>query len=234
KIAPERTTGDIDFAVLINDTGIYEQLKEYLIEKENFSAYSGNAFVLIWQDGTEVDLLPFGALEDENRKVTVSGTGYSSVHVDGFKEVYEEGLPTVELENNHSFKFCTLPGIVLLKLVAWDDRPEERRDDIKDIAYILLHFFDMYQETIWAEHNDLFMDDANELPSIAARVMGREIRKITERSDALHERIASILNKNTEDLTSSRAAEIMVEVTKNEVSDNFKLLEEINKGFLGG
>ena len=28
KIAPRRTTGDIDFAVLINDKGIYEILKE--------------------------------------------------------------------------------------------------------------------------------------------------------------------------------------------------------------
>ena len=28
------------------------------------------------------------------------------------------------------FKFYTLPGIVILKLLAWDDRPEKRRDDI--------------------------------------------------------------------------------------------------------
>ena len=31
KIAPRRTTTDIDFAVLINDKGTYEALKEYLI-----------------------------------------------------------------------------------------------------------------------------------------------------------------------------------------------------------
>jgi predicted nucleotidyltransferase len=55
-----------------------------------------------------VDLLPFGAIEDENRKVTIQGTGYTSVHVDGFNEVYEEGLPEVELAGRHHFKFCTL------------------------------------------------------------------------------------------------------------------------------
>ena len=67
-IPPKRTTGDIDFAVFINDKGIYEQLKEYLIKNENFSPFKENAFVLIWKDGTEVDLLPFGAVEDEDRK----------------------------------------------------------------------------------------------------------------------------------------------------------------------
>jgi len=33
-IAPRRTTGDIDFAVLINNNGVYEALKKYLIITE--------------------------------------------------------------------------------------------------------------------------------------------------------------------------------------------------------
>ncbi|WP_436490377.1 hypothetical protein [Chitinophaga sp. ARDCPP14] len=63
KITPRRTTGDIDFAVFINDKGVYEELKEYLINVQGFTSYSGNAFVIIWKDGTEVDLLPFGQLK---------------------------------------------------------------------------------------------------------------------------------------------------------------------------
>ena len=92
KIAPKRTTGDIDFAVFINDKGVFEQPYAYLIEKEGFRPYKENAFDLIYKDGTEVGLLPFGEIEDEMRKVTVVGTGYTSVHVDGFKEVYENEL----------------------------------------------------------------------------------------------------------------------------------------------
>ena len=66
KIAPRRTTGDIDFAVLINDKGIYEALKTFLVETEGFHPFKGNPLVLIWKDKTIVDLLPFGAIEDEN------------------------------------------------------------------------------------------------------------------------------------------------------------------------
>ena len=76
KLPAERTTKDIDFAVLINDKGLYEALKKYLIDEEGFQPYSGNAFVLL-KDGTPVDLLPFGDIEDEDRKVTVEGTGYT-------------------------------------------------------------------------------------------------------------------------------------------------------------
>lgn len=88
KIAPKRTTGDIDFAVLINDKGVYEALKQHLIETEGFHSSHDNAFVLLWKDKIQVDLLPFGAIEDEDGKVTVEGTGYTSVHVPGFSEVY--------------------------------------------------------------------------------------------------------------------------------------------------
>lgn len=230
KIAPRRTTGDIDFAVLINDKGIYEALKDYLIKTEGFQPTKENAFVLLWKDKTEVDLLPFGAIEDEEGKVTVQGTGYTTVHVPGFTEVYEEGLPELELAGDHQFKFCTLPGIVILKLIAWDDRPEARRDDINDISDILNHFFNMYDNEIWENHHDLFEEEAD-LKHIAAKVMGREMKKIAGRNEKLFARIEGILNANTDDMPNSKMAAIMIEYFENTVEDNVLLLQQLKNGF---
>lgn len=157
---------------MINAKGVFEALREYLTETEGFQPTHENAFVLLWKDKAEVDLLPFGSIEDEEGTVTVQGTGCTSLNVPGFSEIYEEGLPEVSLEDDHSFKFCTLPGIVLLKMIAWDDRPEIRRDDMLDISDILNHFFDMYDNEIWENHNDLFGEEASDLNHIAARVMG--------------------------------------------------------------
>jgi len=231
QIAPRRTTGDIDFAVLINDKGTYQELKEYLIEKEGFHQSKGNAFVLIWKDKSEVDLLPFGAIEDEEGKVTAAGLGLTNISLQGFTEVFEEGLPQLDLEGKHQFKFCTLPGIVLLKMIAWDDRPEKRRDDIKDISDILNHFFNMYDEVIWENHNDLFEDENADLIHIAARVMGREMRKIAKRNEKLFGRIEGILNTNTGDTANSKMAVIMTEYFDNTVEDNVLLLQQLKQGF---
>jgi predicted nucleotidyltransferase len=231
KMAPRRTTKDIDFAVLINDKGLYEALKEYLINEEGFDSYSGNAFVLLWKDGTNVDLLPFGAIEDEDGRVTVNGTGYTSMHVPGFNEVYEEGLPELELEDTHRFKFCTLPGIVVLKLIAWNDRPEVRHTDIEDISDILNNFFEMYDHEIWENHNDLFEVEDTNLKHIAARVMGREMKKIAQRNKKLYTRIENILNINTVDATNSHMSAIMVEHFDNTVEENIALLNQLKQGF---
>ena len=228
-IAPKRTTGDIDFAVFISKIGVYENLIEYLIENESFQPYKGNAYVLIWNNSIEVDLLPFGAIEDENAKL--SGLGLANINFQGFTEVYEIGLPTIDLEGKNQFKFCTLPGIVLLKLIAWDDRPEARRDDIKDICDILNHFFSMYDNEIWEYHSDLFSEENVDLKHISARVMGREMSKIAKKNEALFERINTIMEANTNNIPNSKMAIIMLEYFENTLEESVLLLQQIKFGY---
>jgi len=230
-IPPSRITGDIDFAIFIEDKGTYDNLKKYLIEVEGFSPFKGNAFVLVWKSVIQVDLLPFGEIEDKNAGVTIEGSGLTSLNMPGFKEIYDEGLPEVELEEIHKFKFCTLPGIVILKLVAWQDRPEIRRDDIKDVSNILKHFFDMYAEEIFENHNDLFGDNPFELHLIAARVMGREINKIAKRNEILHNRLKVLLEVSTNNKDIG-IAKIMAEFYENTIEDNVAILEQIKNGYL--
>lgn len=230
-IPPSRITGDIDFAVFINDKGTYDNLKKYLIEIEGFSPYKGNSFVLVWKGFIQVDLLPFGEIKDKNDAVSIEDSGLTSLNMPGFKEIYDDGLPVVELEEIHKFKFCTLPGIVILKLMAWQDRPEIRRDDIKDMSNILKHFFDMYADEIFENHNDLFGANDFELHLIAARVMGREMNKIAKRNEMLHNRLRDLLeistnNKNIE------IAKIMAEFYENTIEDNLTILEQIKTGYL--
>ena len=68
KIAPRYTTDDIDFAILINDKGIYEELKEYLVNTEKFT-HTRIFFCINKKDKLKVDLLLFVGEED---KVTMN------------------------------------------------------------------------------------------------------------------------------------------------------------------
>ena len=178
-----------------------------------------------------MDLLPFGEIKDKNAGVTIEDSGLTSLNMPGFKEIYDDGLPVVELEEIHKFKFCTLPGIVILKLVAWQDRPEIRRDDIKDVSNILKHFFDMYAEEIFENHNDLFGDNAFELHLIAARVMGIKINKIAKRNETLHNRLKDLLEVSTNN-KDTEIAKIMLKFYENTIEDNLIIREQIKIGYL--
>lgn len=187
--------------------------------------------MLIWKKVIQVDLLPFGAIEDKNTKVSIGDVGLTSLNMPGFKEIYDEGLPELELEEQHRFKFCTLPGIVISKLIAWQDRPEIRRDDIKDISKVLEHFFEMYADEIYENHNDLFGDDKLDLNLIAARVMGREMNKIARRNGSLFDRLKELLEFNT-NTNDSEIAKIMIKFYGNTIEDNLAALEQIKIGYL--
>lgn len=224
---PKRATSDIDFGIMIKDSFIFDKLKNYLISVEGFVAYKENAFVLIWKDKTQVDLIPFGELEKEG-VVTVNGTGFTTMNVEGFMEVFEQASEKIQTEDQH-FKVCTLAGIVILKLIAWDDRPEIRGDDIGDIAEIIKNYFHFNSDAIWENHNDLFTDD-NDLDEIASQYLGREIGKIISGNEKLITRVKGILEKGLSDRDSNNLDELLAKESSETIDYSRSLISHILSG----
>lgn len=223
-------TKDIDFAIYIPSKEDYKSLIDDLVKYENFNTSTENEFVVFSPDGTQVDLLPFGAIEIEG-KVMIDGIGLSKIAVNGFREVYKNGLEEIEFDNSQTFKVCSLPSIVILKLIAYDDRPEIRQKDIQDIRLILNHYFDIETELIYEQHNDLFEND-RKLSIIAARVIGRQIKIILNESKELENRIINILEAEVSDVKKSKIAELMVAGTEKSISSSITLLNELLKGIV--
>jgi predicted nucleotidyltransferase len=229
-IPSDRVTPHIEFTFFINDKNRYADLREYLIYAEGFTSYKSNGFSLMWKNTIQVDLIPFAEIEAKPSKVTV---GLTSLKLD-FKEIYDSvhGCLEAKLEEKKGFKFCTLPGIVLQKLIVFQEYPKVRRDVIKDISKILEHFFDIYAQQIYEKHNDLFDNHDINLQSIAGRVIGRDMRKITELNEDLFFKIKNLLKKNTVDIHSSDIAKIMSEFFKNTTEQNLEILEQMKIGYL--
>ncbi|HSZ26469.1 MAG TPA: hypothetical protein VK766_12140 [Cytophagaceae bacterium] len=201
-----RGTKDVDFAVFIARESQFEELKEYLITHKGFRVHSTNSFVFFSPKNIQIDILPFGQLEVEDG-VTVSGKGLTSIKVNGFKEVYESGTNDVTLFEEKIYKIATLPSIVLLKLISYDDRPEVRIKDPEDILSILKYYFDLNDEFVFDNHPDTLELIDNGQEWVAARVIGREIASIISQNEKLKLRVLSILERETN--PESRMAEIM-------------------------
>lgn len=227
-IEPGRITRDLDLAVLLANEEQYHQLRDRLIGTGRFVARRDNAYTLIFEDGRPVDLLPFGALSME-QSVSVAGQGLTTIRVDGFQEVYEAGTESVEIDNQ-AFRVCTLAGIVLLKFIAYDDRPEHRSKDILDISAILRHYFDIVEDDIYQNHNDLFSDDEFDITLTAARVMGRQMAPIVALSDALRQRINQIIDRQINLDEQSPVAELLVRGSRWSVSYALNLLRQLRRG----
>ncbi|MGM9978020.1 MAG: nucleotidyl transferase AbiEii/AbiGii toxin family protein [Clostridium sp.] len=228
-----RTTKDVDYAVLVCNEDEYQRIRAYLIDTEKFTPYRGNAFVLIAPDGTQVDILPFGEIEDDG-SVTVNGQGMTSIRVDGLIDVYNNGIEDVEFETGHSFKVATLPAIALLKFIAYDDRPEHRQKDATDISNLVVHFFTLNDEMIYQHHNDLFDETKNIVfESIGPIVLGREMRKIASSNEGLVKRLNNILEKHIQKEENNAFVRLMVNPLNDDstIESVVKALKDIYKGF---
>jgi predicted nucleotidyltransferase len=227
-----RQTKDVDFAVLVGSQENYEAIKKYLKENKKFVDTKENSFVMISPSGVQVDILPFGDIEIDD-SVAVAGGELDVINVNGFKEVYDTGTKGMILDTGHLFDIATLPAIVLLKLIAYDDRPEKRAKDPRDIADIIDNFFDLQPDLIYSEeHLDLFKEEKSDetLQEISAIVIGREIKKIASVNEPLNERLKQILQSHIEQGDESTFVRNMVAENGGTVESSIKQLENILSG----
>ena len=96
----------------------------------------------------------------------------------GFTEVYPF-VKDFALENGQIVKVCTMEGIILLKLIAHNDRPQ-RTKDIVDIEHIIQSYFELYDDDIYMVHYEILVlydtNDNDYIQLVCARLIGRKMK----------------------------------------------------------
>lgn len=226
-IKPSRGTKDIDFAIMISSMAQYDSISNTLI-KSGFNKVKAPWTFYSDTYNVAIDILPFGEIEEKD---TMNFTKRNSdLHVLGFSEILEESA-SVAIEEK-VVNIPPLPGMVLLKLVAWSDRPEERDNDLADILKIIEHYFDLEFDDIVENHNDTFPEDNFDQMKIAAEVLGRKAGLFLNKSERLSERILSVLKENLSDASKSNIARDWARRLNAEIEYAHSLLEAFYKGIL--
>lgn len=173
-----------------------------------------------------IDLLPFGEIEEQD---TIQfNERYSDLHVLGFKEILENP-EEIQIEEK-IVNIPPLPGMVILKLVAWSDRPEERENDLADILRIIEHYFEHNYDEIVEFHNDTFPEMGFDRWSVSAEVLGRKAKVYLEKSERLKERVLSVVESNLGDKEMSSIAKEWARIKDWEIQYAITLLKAFKKG----
>ncbi|MCW3116566.1 MAG: hypothetical protein JWM28_648 [Chitinophagaceae bacterium] len=67
-----RATKDVDIAVMVSDQAQYTAIKNALIASGEFTAHETEAIKLYYRNAIEIDLLPFGDIENERREIKLT------------------------------------------------------------------------------------------------------------------------------------------------------------------
>lgn len=150
------------------------------------------------------------------------------MHVLGFREVLEEAVPVFIEEKIANIP--PLPGMVILKLIAWSDRPEDRGDDLPDILRIIEHYYTLAWDEILKFHYDTLENDPFDQRMIAAEVLGRKSRLYLDKSKAISVRVLHVLETNLQDASKSVIAREWARKLDASIEYAYSLLNSFYKG----
>ena len=197
ELASLRKTNDVDMAIMINDEEQFYEIKKALLATGYFTEHETEPIKLFYKHAIEFDLLPFGGIENDDYEIRIHKPRLFIMDMPGFREAsfYKE---VVIVSDDFKLNVCSLEALVLLKLFAYNDKPD-RSKDILDINHIIKAYFDLFSDEIY--ENDLeimdLYDTANTkyLSLVAARIIGRKMKLILSDNETLIERMELILKK---------------------------------------
>jgi len=181
-------------AICISHEDRYNEIMDALVATGSFSRNQKETIKLHYRLGIEVDIIPFGGIEDENRVVRLTKPIAFSLQMPGFAEAaaYIEEIKS----GNLILKTCSVEGIVMLKLISYNDRPQ-RTHDLTDIDNIIDAYFYWNSDDVYANHFEIMeiyeTDDSLYLPKISAHVIGRKIKLLLDNSPDVYHRVLDIL-----------------------------------------
>lgn len=169
-----RHTRDIDIAIFIKDWQQFSALKQSILD-QGAEEVRGNAHRLIWENN-ELDIIPFGEIAEGNAIAWPPDRDFV-MSVEGFQDAFEHAI-SIALSTGEIIRFCSLPGLLLLKLFAWRDRGAEFSKDAIDIFNILKEYSVIEEERLY--DNSEWGEDVDWNPDrLGARLAGGDTALIS-------------------------------------------------------
>ncbi len=214
-----RKTRDVDMTVQLPDWGAFASFSKALVGIGFSKAAEGHPEKHTdLATGQEVDILPFGGISKDGKTIVWPGERHPW-SVIGLVDAYEHAhiVPVTFKEDAITVRVAGLAAIVILKIVALHDRPEDRKQrDSADIAFIIRNYLNTGAGQRWGglDYAGVMKEGADDLLLVSAHILGVDMGQ----------------------LASSPARELVIAMLKSEATSRsrcpltHRLSEEIGQG----
>jgi len=234
-IEPRRKIGDIGVGVEVVNWEQFEKLKESLIATSQFSLTPDKQRL---RCGTIlIDILPFGPITDEDKKISWPPEHELIMSRVGFEEAYEHSV-TVRLGSDPELdiKLASLPGLAIMKLISWKEKYPNRKRDADDLLLIMNKYEEAgNSERLYEEDLPLLQEEGFDIKLAGTRLLGRDMARIS--NPATFRIIKGILDAETEEMGQYKLITDMIRETG--ISDTrfdeiLLQLEKLKQGIVEG
>jgi len=179
-IEPRRKTGDIDLRVEVASWEQFKTLFESLISTGQFSPTPERQRL---RCGTVlIDILPFGAITDEDKKISWPPKHEIIMSMVGFEDAYEHSITIrVSSDPDLDIKLASLPGLAIMKLISWKGKYPDRKRDAEDLLFIMNKYEEAgNSERLYEEDLPMLQEEGFDTKLAGTRLLGRDMAKISD------------------------------------------------------
>lgn len=209
-LVPDRKTADLDIAIAITDWNQFQSIEENLPKKEGFTKSKEQKQRFIYKKSYVIDIVPFGDVAEDDGNIYWPPDETIAMSVWGFPEMADSTI-SVEIDGEFFIEIASLPGLFILKLVAWKDRHLSGSKDAYDMALLLTNYLDINTERAVEEHYDLYETDEFDRAIAGAQLMARDVKLLIRENEKTLEYLREILTKEIELAEESQLVNQLVE-----------------------
>lgn len=203
-MSKERRTMDVDIGVMVGSWAEFSSFCAALTAK-NFERYPRMEQRFRSDKGIIIDIVPFGGLADAEGFISWPPDNDPKMCVTGFEDALRDCLQ-IKINDTQFVNVVSLPGLAMLKLLAWADRHHQSRKDAQDLELFLRVYGDMSKSRLFGSEVALMEKHNFDIDMAGPELLGQDIGKIA--SDETKLRLVRIMNSHEEEV---RLNEILVE-----------------------
>ncbi|HEY8369682.1 MAG TPA: nucleotidyl transferase AbiEii/AbiGii toxin family protein [Thermodesulfobacteriota bacterium] len=180
---PGRATLDLDLAVAVETWPQFDAIKVRLVETGAFAETRRAPHRLVYRAAPDqrdytLDLLPFGGVEAPPGTIAWPPEFSIVMSVTAYREALAEA-EAVEVAPGFVVRVTSLPGLAVLKLLAWRDRGAQDPRDAVDLATLLrLYASAGNEDRLLTTELDLLEAANYDLDLAGPRLLGKDSSRI--------------------------------------------------------
>ena len=182
-LSPGRATRDIDFGIAVETWDVFRTLKAQLVATSQFAENPTAQQRLVYTDkvagfSIPIDLIPFRGVSSANQTIEWPPGRDTVLNVAGFEEAWASSMP-IAVEDDFVVRVASVPGLTLLKLIAWVDPRIENNKDAADLYRLLTTYSDAGNFDRLYDHELTLLEAVEfDLELAGATLLGSDVARI--------------------------------------------------------
>jgi len=194
---PGRKTFDLDIAIAIPNWDDFEKISADLSNLDDFKKSTDQKQRFHYKGIYELDIVPFGEIAKEDQNIYWPPEEDHAMSVKGFSEVAKNTI-ALNVDEEFTVNVASLPGIFILKLIAWKDRHNKTGKDADDISFIIDSYLEINEDNLEEKNYDIYDDDKYDTYNAGAILIGRDLKKLFTGQPEIKNEALTIIERELE------------------------------------